>query len=76
MKRSTWNVGGWIAGIFAVAVSAAPASAEGDTWYAQRVTQSAGGVAVEHLWSKGASVRDFIVGHVAERDEGKKAGAT
>ena len=61
MKRSIWNVGGWIAGIFAVAASAASASAEGNTWYAQRVTQSAGGVAVEHIWSKGASLRSEVV---------------
>lgn len=36
-----------------------PATAE--TWYAQRVTQSGGGVGVEHLWSSGASLRSEVV---------------
>ena len=67
MKRSTSNVGGWIAGILAAALSglsallATSTSAEAETWYAQRVTTSSGSVGVEHIWSKGASLRSEVV---------------
>lgn len=38
---------------------ATPALSE--TWYAQRVSQTGGGIGIEHLWSNGASMRSELV---------------
>ena len=69
MKRSSGMAGGWQAAaclLWLVLPNAGaaqePAPAAGpSTWYAQRVTQGGGGMGVEHLWSKGASLRSEVV---------------
>lgn len=45
--------------ILAVLLAASPVWAE--SWYAQRVNQGGGGIGIEHLWSRGASLRSEVV---------------
>ena len=59
MMNSAIGVVAVAAGIGLGSMIGSAASAE--SWYAQRVTQSETGLGVEHLWSKGPSLRTEVV---------------